>query len=141
MFSLNRPWWPNGCRSVDIIIQAKTYGHIWLVGRGKVDYVLMSLRDQLTLSWRRPISYRKQSIESMDWFLYDIGLRHERVKIGPSAKFLTSFKRVGEVTFLVKFAILWHCEFDVSIVFKNFGKLEFLSVKVVSVHVGMLRDI
>ena len=33
------------------------------------------------------------------------------------------------------------CEFDVSIVFKNFGKLEFLSVKVVSVHVGMLRDI
>ena len=30
----------------------------------------------LTLSWRRPISYRNQSI---DWFLYDIGLRHERV--------------------------------------------------------------
>ena len=39
----------------------------------------------LTLSWRRQISYRKQSIDllrkSMDWFLYDIGLRHERVKI------------------------------------------------------------
>ena len=37
----------------------------------------------LTLSWRRPISYRNQSIDlrkSMDWFLYDIGLRHERVK-------------------------------------------------------------
>ena len=37
----------------------------------------------LTLSWRRPISYRKQSIDlrskSMDWFLYDIGLRHERL--------------------------------------------------------------
>ena len=30
----------------------------------------------LTLSWRRPLSYRNQSI---DWFLYDIGLRHERV--------------------------------------------------------------
>ena len=39
----------------------------------------------LTLSWRRPISYRNPSIDvlckSMDWFLYDIGLRHERVKI------------------------------------------------------------
>ena len=38
----------------------------------------------LTLSWQRPISYRNQSIDllckSMDWFLYDIGLRHERVK-------------------------------------------------------------
>ena len=38
----------------------------------------------LTLSWWRPISYRNQSIDlpckSMDWFLYDIGLRHERVK-------------------------------------------------------------
>ena len=38
----------------------------------------------LTLSWRRPISYRNQSIDlqskSIDWFLYDIRLRHERVK-------------------------------------------------------------
>ena len=32
----------------------------------------------LTLSWRRPLSYRNQS-KSMDWFLYDNGLRHERV--------------------------------------------------------------
>ena len=35
----------------------------------------------LTLSWRTPLSYRKQSIDllrkSMDWFLYDIGLLHE----------------------------------------------------------------
>ena len=30
-----------------------------------------------TLSWRGPFSYRNQS---MDWFLYDNGLRHERVK-------------------------------------------------------------
>ena len=39
----------------------------------------------LTLSWRRPLSYRNQSIDlqskSMDWFLYDNGLRHERVKV------------------------------------------------------------
>ena len=38
----------------------------------------------LTLLRRRPISYRNQSIDllckSMDWFLYDIGLRRERVK-------------------------------------------------------------
>ena len=39
----------------------------------------------LTLSWRKPLSYRIQSIylrsKSMDWFLYDNGLRHERVKV------------------------------------------------------------
>ena len=39
----------------------------------------------LTLSRRRPLSYRNQSIDllrkSMDWFLYDNGLRLERVKM------------------------------------------------------------
>ena len=38
----------------------------------------------ITLSWRRPLSYRNQSIDlrskSMDWFLYDNGRLHERVK-------------------------------------------------------------
>ena len=38
----------------------------------------------LTLSWWGPLSYRNQSTDlqskSMDWFLYDNGLRHERVK-------------------------------------------------------------
>ena len=38
----------------------------------------------LTFSWPRPLSYRNQSIDllrkSMDWFLYDDGLRHERIK-------------------------------------------------------------
>ena len=38
----------------------------------------------LTLSWRRSLSYRNQSIrlqcKSMDWFLYDRVVRHERVK-------------------------------------------------------------
>ena len=37
----------------------------------------------LTLSWRGCLSYRNQSIDlfctSMDWFLYDKDLRHERV--------------------------------------------------------------
>ena len=48
-------------------------------------FVSFDLAIRLTLSWRRPISYRNQSIDlrskSMDWFLYDIGLRNERVKI------------------------------------------------------------
>ena len=43
------------------------------------------LKNSLTLSWRSPLSYRNQSIDlyckSMDWFLYDNGLRHERVKL------------------------------------------------------------
>ena len=38
----------------------------------------------LTLSWRRPLLYRNQSIDllykSIDWFLYGNGLHHERVK-------------------------------------------------------------
>ena len=38
----------------------------------------------LTPSWRGPLSYRNQSIDlqskSMDWFLYDNSLCHERVK-------------------------------------------------------------
>ena len=42
------------------------------------------LPPRLTLSWRMSMSYRNQSIDlqskSMDWFLYDNGLRHERVK-------------------------------------------------------------
>ena len=42
------------------------------------------LLNNLTLSRRRPLSYRNQSIDllrkSMDWFLYDNGLRLERVK-------------------------------------------------------------
>ena len=43
----------------------------------------------LTLSWRGPLLYRNQSIDllckSIDWFLYDNCLRHERVNlVGPS---------------------------------------------------------
>ena len=42
------------------------------------------LLNTLTLSRRRSISYRNQYndllYKSMDWFLYNIGLRRERVK-------------------------------------------------------------
>ena len=48
----------------------------------------------LTLSWRRPKSYRNQSVDllckTMDWFPYDIGLPHERVK---------DFKNVNLIAF------------------------------------------
>ena len=44
---------------------------------------VQSFTISLTLSWRRPLSYRNQSIDllskSMDWFLYDNAPRHERV--------------------------------------------------------------
>ena len=41
------------------------------------------LSTPMSLSWRRPLSYRNQSIDlldkSTDWSLYDNGPRHERV--------------------------------------------------------------
>ena len=51
----------------------------------------------LTLSWQRLLSYSNQSIDlqstSVDWFLYDNGLRHERVKL-LQKKFLVIFAEV-----------------------------------------------
>ena len=51
------------------------------ISRGKDNQKMKSR--QLTLSRRRPLSYRNQSIDllrkSMDWFLYDNGLRLQRV--------------------------------------------------------------
>ena len=51
----------------------------------------------LTLWRRRPISYRNQSIDlqskSMDWFLYDIGLHCERVKVVVESLLETLTKR------------------------------------------------
>ena len=48
---------------------------------GNISFVL---KIALTLSWRRSLSYRNESIDflskSMNWFLYDRDLRHERVK-------------------------------------------------------------
>ena len=43
------------------------------------------LTQYLTLSWRRPLSYKNQFIDllfkSVDWFLYNNALHHERVKL------------------------------------------------------------
>ena len=54
----------------------------------------------LTLSGWRPLSYRNQSIDlrskSMDWFLYDNDLHHERVK----GDFFEKFTDVNFVYFM-----------------------------------------
>ena len=42
----------------------------------RINWLQIKPQFKLTLSWRRPLSYRNQS-----WFLYDNGLRHERVKL------------------------------------------------------------
>ena len=67
----------------------------------------------LTLSWQRSLSYRNQSIDfqskSMNWFLYDRDLRHERVKVlglngltlfTPMSHFNTLWKRKKTFAFL-----------------------------------------
>ena len=55
---------------------------IWICNRHYISTICFWF---LILSWRRPLSYRNQSIDllckSMDWFLYDNDLRHERVKM------------------------------------------------------------
>ena len=43
------------------------------------------MRNLLTLSWQKPLSYRNKFVDllynSMVWFLYDRDLRHERVNL------------------------------------------------------------
>ena len=63
--------------------------------------------DCVTLSWRRPLSYRNQSIDlrskSVDWFLYDNGLRHERVNVFDVVKFYFVFSAVStDATVIIK---------------------------------------
>ena len=62
----------------------------------------------LTLSWRRRLSYRNQSIDlrskAMDLFLYDNGLRHDRVKYISRRIVLSVFDQfVGLALKLLKF--------------------------------------
>ena len=64
----------------------------------------------LTLSRRRPLSYRNQSIDllrkSMDWFLYDNGLRLERVKVA-SDIFNSRSRRDCTNNTITIFFLLW----------------------------------
>ena len=88
----------------EIFLTFVFYLNVWCIGKNSRMYILFHIKKQhyfvhflclflklsiafcvsLTFSWRRPLSYRHQSIDlrtkSMDWFLYDNGLRHERVK-------------------------------------------------------------
>ena len=96
----------------------------WLLLTGKTNYVvnriqlcvcihnsniLSRLDLYLTLSWRKPLSYRNQSIDlfrkSMDWFLYDIDLRHERVE-PPWSQFHEKPEKllVGIITWQISFS-------------------------------------
>ena len=50
------------------------------VGNFPTNCLTISWNWRLTLSLRRPLSYRNLSSKSMDWVLYDNGLRHERIK-------------------------------------------------------------
>ena len=56
---------------------------LFLLKRSYVCYYIICMTVPLTLSRRRPLSYRNQSIDllckSMDWFIYDNSLRLERV--------------------------------------------------------------
>ena len=68
----------------------------------------------LTLTWRRPLSYRNQPTDlrskSMGWFLYDNGLRHERVKL--TLKTANGIKDVVLVSLLLtlnRFHTLYLC--------------------------------
>ena len=65
----------------------------------------------LTLSWRRPLSYRNQSIELlrklMDWFLYDNCFRHETVK---NKKDVIKYKIF--LWSVVSFEAVYHCFFS-----------------------------
>ena len=90
----------------------------------------------LTLSWRRPLSYRNESIDlvrkCMDWFLYDNGLRHERVN-----DFLKPFhfirKKIKMIFFLVvkifKFQTTWNDNFQfisLGIIINNSNSVAFI---------------
>ena len=84
----------NGSFSIASSLSASTIfkSYLALVPQQLPNHALNTL--WLTLSWQRPLSYRNQSIDllckSMDWFLYDNGLRHERVKRSEVKKFPTA---------------------------------------------------
>ena len=62
----------------------------------------------LTFSWRRPLSYKNQSIDlfckSMDWFLYDNGLCHDKtVKVNSKTYDITNWETSNYNTLFVQY--------------------------------------
>ena len=82
-----------------------------------VNWFALWLKTGLTLSWRRPLSYRNQSLDLlcklMDWFLYDIGLCHERVNLTFQAMRRSIMVRCS-VVFILTFSIYGHTAWKVS---------------------------
>ena len=76
---------------------------------------LLELQMFRSSSWRRLLSYRNHSIDlqskSMDWFLYNKGLRHERVndtwKKRVFEVFSSTRKYMGSVGVSVRISHLW----------------------------------
>ena len=64
-------------------------------------------RNSLTISWRRLLSYRNQSIDlpskSMDWFLNDNGLCHE--KVNNSQNITKGFQTVTVVAYYARWLL------------------------------------
>ena len=85
--------WKNESQKISFISQ------IWLTHwKRKNEKKIFWLYFDLTLSWRRPLPHRNQSIDlfckSVDWFLHDNGPRQERVKTNfkkQKSKFWNSF--------------------------------------------------
>ena len=80
--------WTQGISALPIFIKAFALKNFLNDCKNHVSISTLSIKiilsNSLTLSWRRPYSYRNQSTDSlrnsMDWFLHDDSLRHERVK-------------------------------------------------------------
>ena len=85
----------------------------------------------LTVSWRRSLSYRKQFNDllskSMDWFLYDKGLCHERVKqnFTPLLHYhKINLTKIYQISFVKSYEInYWRdCPLNLTIVCKGYQK-------------------
>ena len=92
------------------------------VGMGTTN--LPTTKVRLTLSWRRPLSYRNQSIDlrskSMDWFLYHNGLRHERVKSQSTCPFQIKTLKMFQYTIRKRAISVLDCNIVVYILIKLF---------------------
>ena len=68
------------------------------ISKGILVHQILCISVDLTLSWRRSLSYRNQPIDllckSMDWLLYDINLRHERVSRGWTSKTIKQVRQI-----------------------------------------------
>ena len=80
--------WPTNTKDIDRSISLFLCWDLKIFKETSISrslHTLIKLYLHLTLSWRWALSYSKQSIDLrsklMGWFLYDNGLRHERVKV------------------------------------------------------------